>query len=80
MIPLGTVASGFLGAGGTARFSWDGLVWRPQGRADAAAYAGCLTDSELRARLCPDLATLLALGPLWAEHGQRQFVAVIEED
>lgn len=80
MTTIGTVASGFLGAGGTARFAWDGLVWRPQGRADAAVYAGCLTDSELRAKLSPDLATILTLGPHWADHGTRQFVSVLGED
>jgi hypothetical protein len=77
---IGIAASGFIGAGGTARFTWDGEVWRPEGRTDAALYAGALTDRELRARLSPDLATILALGPNWADHGTRQFVTTLEED
>jgi hypothetical protein len=76
---IGTMASGFIGAGGTARFCWDGEVWRPEGRTDAAVYLGCLTDSELRARLSPDLATVLRLGPHWADHGTRRFAAQLED-
>jgi hypothetical protein len=77
---IGTTASGFIGAGGTATFRWDGELWRPEGRTDAALYLGALTDTELRARLQPDLATVLALGPHWADHGQRRYATTIEED
>jgi hypothetical protein len=79
-LTVGTIASGFIGAGGTASFRWDGEVWRPEGRTDAAVYLGCLTDHDLRRQLQPDLATLSRLGPHWAEHGTRQFVVAIEED
>lgn len=76
----GIAASGFIGAGGTARFVWDGEVWRPDGRTDAAVFAGSLTDTELRHRLAPDLATILALGPHWADHAHARYTRSIEED
>lgn len=77
---IGTQASGFVGAGGTATYRWDGEHWEPVGRSDAALYLGPLTDTDLRAALSPDYATLLSLGPHWAEHGTRQFTYEMGED
>lgn len=74
--PEGATASGFIGAGGTARFSWTGQVGRPEGRTDAAVFAGSLTDHELRTRMHPDLNTILRLGGHWAAHQQH----TIEDD
>jgi hypothetical protein len=77
---VGVVASGFIGAGGTAAFRWDGEHWQPEGRTDAAVFIGQLTDHELRARLSPDLSTILRLGPNWADHGTRRFARYLDED
>ena len=62
---IGLAATGYLGAGGSARFTWDGEMWQPDGRTDAASLIGPLTDAELRRRLCPDLDTIFRLGPHW---------------
>jgi hypothetical protein len=77
---VGTVASGFIGAGGTAAWKWDGEHWQPEGRTNAAHYLGTLTDTELRAKLSPDLTTVLRLGPHWADHGTRRFLTTLDED
>lgn len=62
---VGIVATGYVGAGGSARFAWDGERWQPDGRTDAAILVGPLDDAELRSRLCPDLDTIMRIGPHW---------------
>lgn len=77
---IGVVASGYIGAGGSARFRWDGLQWQPEGRTDAATLLGPLTDAELRFMLCPDMSTILRLGPHWSDAAAARFQKELVED